>query len=168
MQLDDLLLHQDDLRILSEIKARPPVIRDLMPPSISLSTIYTVYRSVNKKGPPRGQLPQEIRVFFSNPKKRLHASVVLGIWDRFKNTEDSKVRRHINAYKMYVGAAGEMGPIYDFNRIWFLIRQYEMRRIAVKECGSCGQRYAYNREDVTDVHNCHGCAIIATAAAEAA
>ena len=159
-QLDELLNYQEDLVELSKLKTRPPVMRDLIPPSIPLSTIFSVYRAVNKVGPPRGQLPQEIRVFFSSPKKRLHASAVLSIWDRYKDIHENKVKRHVKTYHMYVSACGENDPLYDFNRVWFLIRQYEMRRVATRTCPHCGQRYAYNREDVADVNNCHGCALL--------
>lgn len=161
-QLNELLCYQDDLIELSALKTRPPIMRDLIPPSIPLSTIYAVYKAVNKSGPPRGQLPQEIRVFFSSPKKRLHASAILSIWDRFKGLQEDKVKRHIKSYHMYVSSCGEMEPLYDFNRAWFLIRQYEMRRVGMRTCPSCRQRYAYNREDVADVNNCHGCPILVT------
>lgn len=112
-QLDDLFSHQEDLIELSKLKTRPPVMRDLIPPSIPLSTIYSVYKAVNHSGPPRGQLPQEIRVFFTTPKKRLHASAILSIWDRYSDLHCSKVKRHIKTYQMYIAACGVYASEYE-------------------------------------------------------
>lgn len=162
-QLEDLLACHQDMVELCRLKTRPPVIRDLVPAAIPMTTIYSVYRMVNQEGPPKGQLPQEVRVLFTTPKKRLHASAVLNIWERFAALNGSNIKRHIKTYQMYACACGDQDPLYDFNRVWFLIRQYEMRRIGLRVCPACGQRYAYNREDVSDVFNCHSCALIGAA-----
>lgn len=157
-QLESILAHQKDLEALCRLKARPPVMRDLIPSVIPDGTLYTVYRYVNKCAPPRGQLPQEITVFLATPKKRLHASALLCIWERFESLSNSIADRYVRTYEMYVGASAG-APIYDFNRAWFIIRQYTQRRVALRTCPKCGQRYVYNREDVSDIRKCHGCAI---------
>lgn len=158
-QLDDFLAGQKDLTQLCLLKARPTVIRDLVHGGLPSGTIFAMYRKINGKAPPRGQFPQEIRTCLANPKKRLQASVLICVFERLQGVAESSTERYIKAYEQYLITWPD-NPSFDFNRAWFILRQFTQKRIAVTNCRCCSHRYAYNREDVSDLNKCPVCALV--------
>lgn len=165
-QLDNVLAHQEILVMLCRHKARPPVIRDLVPDTVPENYIYNMYRKVNETPPPQGQLPQEIRTFLTAPKRRLQATVAVCAFQKLENIVEDHAMRYINAYTAYVRVFGE-DALYDFNRVWFLLRQYQLRRLGVGKCLHCGHQYVFNREDVSDFKKCPICSILKLQPSEA-
>lgn len=159
--LKDFLAHQDIITELCAIKARPPVIRDLLPEDqVPTSLIYTLYKLINSASPPQGQLPQEIRTFLSSPLRRLQATVIACAYEATDGTVEERARRYLTAHKAYLKtfAAGDI--LYDFNRTWFLLRQLKLRRVALGKCLHCGHQYLYDREDLADYDSCAICELV--------
>lgn len=159
-RLDDMIEHQDVLAQLCRLRARPPVIRDLLPDSVPAPAIYMVYRKINNCAPPRGQLPQEIKTFLSTPQRRLQATLAVCAYNRhIRLAPEDRCRLFINVFQTYQSAFGS-DALYDFNRVWFLLRQYVLDRLGLAKCQCCGNHFLVNREDVSDWKKCCSCALL--------
>jgi len=160
--LDDFLDHQSILTALCLHKARPPVMRDLLPDTVPSGLIHKMYKHVNKSSPPQGQLPSEIRTYLNTPKRRLHSTVLVCAYERVKveGITDNRAGQFVEAYQSYLATFPKPDLIYDFNRTWFFLRQFSLKRVALDKCLRCGHQYVYNREDMSDWKSCCTCQLI--------
>lgn len=141
---------------LAELGARPPVIRDLVPAVIKSSMIQATWKAVRGESSPQGQLPQSVSFCLANPAMRLHATMILILAAQWRGiaTPDNRV---INVFQDYLVAVNK-SPIFDINRIWFLIRSLDIRVVGLRSC-KCGMYFASDTTNVADAKKCPACAI---------
>lgn len=155
VKIDEVLPHGDLLTTLCMLRARPPIIADLVP-SVPELFIQQLYRKVTGEDIPRGLLPSEIREVVRSPIKRLQTSVIIQLFNGVEDIIDDRVGRYVHTYREYQRIFGAEAA-YDFNRTWFIIRQSQIGRIGVGLCSKCNCYSAYNRDDVSDRRKCCGC-----------
>lgn len=146
---------------LCKFGARPPIIRDMVPSIIKRPLIYTTWQTIHGRKSPTGMIPQDIHTCLSRTTHRLHTTSILLYIEQAKR--QNIVKRTIGAFEHYMQImAGE--AIFDFNRVWMIVRAEEAGRIGLSSCPTCGSRFANNRLDASDIHNCPSCALTASRA----
>lgn len=153
--------HQSYLLLvrLCELRARPPVIRNLVPKYISKALINATYRTITGKNPPPGQLPLSISQCLETRTLRLHTTAVLALHSRYADIVVEQ--QYVKTYEAYVAMMGSEW-VFDFNRVWFLCRAHALRRLRLIRCQSCENSFAVDHEIVTDAKNCPVCSVIRT------
>ena len=151
-----LLTRQDLIVRMCRHGARVSVMRDLLPEDISTRAVLDIFRQVTGSFPKQGQLPQSLGTLFRTPGYRLQASVAVCKFERIGEAEPDFAERYMSAYEAYRRTFAE-NAVFDFNRVWFLLRQYTIGRCRMTKCVSCSSTYVYLTEDVSDRYKCPVC-----------
>lgn len=148
---------------LCRLNARPPVLLNLVPPIIKKSLIYATYRTI--VGDPRqGRLPDSVSQCLCSPTLRLHATAIISFYEQFGGQPIAE--RLIRAFHAYANMAVSEA-LFDFTRLWFLCRSYDIGLLRIAQCRKCTSRFAYNHGgDVTDERRCPVCALSSLRARE--
>lgn len=155
------------LDALCDVRARPPVIRALIP---QLPEAFVARRWEERVGkrPSRGPLPHTVSGFFATPGRRLEATYVLVQFRRLQQSGIPDVDALIQVFhdymERYVHAANNMNgesivfggdqPL-TFDRLWCLVRGYTNHRtVLIADCGHCGGVFVHSRDEVPTARLC--------------
>lgn len=155
-RLHALFANQDLIARMCRVGARATVMRDLLPDDISTRSLYDLFRQFTGESPKQGPLPNGLGTLLRTPHYRLQASVAICKYEQIAEAEPDYAGRYVAAFEAYQRTFGE-SAVFDFNRVWFLLRQYKIGRCRLAKCSKCSCSYVYQTEDVSDRYKCPVC-----------
>ena len=132
----------------AELLARPPIIEALS--GISNASAISIYREVNAKRAPRGQLPHEPTYYMSRADIHLDSVWLLKVYLLLRHGGTESPFAILKAFKEYRVLRNENVAI-SFDRFYYLVRHFEAGRVLkLATCSKCDCDYLYRDMELPD------------------
>lgn len=122
---------------LAQFGARAIIITELT--GLNLTTSKRIYREVNGKPPPPGQLPFTDSWYIRFQRRMLHALLVWQYYKRFLGENQGASKLWLSTYRSYFAHVTE--PLVDINRAYFIPRLLHAGIWVEQACPLCAGGY---------------------------
>ena len=148
--------------------ARVQVAESLL--NLPRSMLLKLYAEINKKAPPKGQLPSSSQ-WFCQHEGNIHSSLFWNLRCRLQEFTTGLTEGEVlcKAYEAYLHEIalhqGEMSvsdgeePLFSITRGWILGRFMRIGELGVTECSNCGGSFIYAPLDAPELSHSFVCSL---------
>lgn len=143
---------------LVNLGARPPSIKSLIRNAPD-ALIRDYWVKIHGQRPPQGPLPSKSEWYFQSYERRMQAATVISIHRMLVQQGIHHVDAYIKAYELYRELFEDWQ--FNFDRLWQLIRDVNIKNILVEKCNGCRSTYLRLRDDLARDSHCPSCRLAA-------
>lgn len=139
---------------LVRLGARPPSIKSLIQNAPD-ALIRDYWVKLNGQRPPQGPLPSKSEWYFQSYDRRMQSATVVSIHKMLVQQGVHPVDAYIKTFEMYLEMFNDHQ--FNFDRLWQLIRDINIKNILIEQCTSCKSTYLRLRDDLARDSHCPAC-----------